>query len=104
MQDTGSFASPTPSSSMMMTSSRRSPSPARRGPLPPVFVAKNVVGIRREDKSVWERRVPLTPLHVAKLVALGIRVIVQPSTKRIFGDDEYRHVGAVLDDDLVRVF
>ena len=28
----------------------------------------NIIGIRREDKNKWERRVPLTPVHVSTLV------------------------------------
>lgn len=58
------------------------------------------IGIRREDKSVWERRVPLVPAHVRELVAQGLTVVVQPSERRVFTDDEYRAVGAVVDDDL----
>jgi hypothetical protein len=30
--------------------------------------ANGVIGIRREDKNCWERRVPLTPKHVRELV------------------------------------
>lgn len=58
------------------------------------------VGIRREDKNKWERRVPLTPDAVHRLVDGGIPVVVQPSKLRIFTDDEYRRAGALLSDDL----
>ena len=34
--------------------------------------------IRREDKSRWERRTPLTPSHVAQLTKKGIKIYVQP--------------------------
>ncbi len=58
-------------------------------------------GIRREDKNRWERRAPLTPLHVGELIEdLGLRVVVQPSPDRIFTDDEYAEAGAMLDEDL----
>src|SRR5579884_463700 len=58
------------------------------------------VGLRREDKNEWERRVPLTPGHVRKLTEQGIAVYVQPSTIRIFKDEEYRQAGATIQEDL----
>lgn len=59
-----------------------------------------VLGIRREDKNKWERRAPVAPQHVAALVKQGIKVIVQPSSRRVFTDEEYRAAGAVLSEDL----
>ena len=38
----------------------------------------------REDQSVWERRAPLGPQHVRKLVRDGIKVLVQPSNRRAY--------------------
>lgn len=58
------------------------------------------LGIRREDKNRWERRVPLAPYHVKELIAKGIAVYVQPSNLRVFADDEYRNVGAIVQEDL----
>src|SRR5215831_14422499 len=58
------------------------------------------VGLRREDKNEWERRVPLTPDHVRSLVQQGVQVYVQPSTIRVFKDDEYRQAGAAVQEDL----
>jgi len=58
------------------------------------------VGIRREDKNQWERRVPLTPDHVSTLVGKGIDVRIQPSAIRIFADDEYCRAGAIVQDDV----
>ena len=58
------------------------------------------IGIRREDKNEWERRAPLVPRHVRALVQEGIEVFVQPSTIRIFKDDEYAAAGAVVQEDL----
>ena len=58
------------------------------------------IGLRREDKNEWERRVPLTPDHVRGLTGLGFQVVVQPSSIRIFKDDEYRGVGASVQEDL----
>ena len=48
-----------------------------------------VVGIRREDKNRWERRVPLTPTHVRRLVDDGIGVLVQSSARRVVPDIEF---------------
>ena len=42
----------------------------------------------------WERRTPLTPTHVRKLVREGYNVIVQPSKMRIFTDDQYVKAGS----------
>jgi saccharopine dehydrogenase (NAD+, L-lysine forming) len=59
------------------------------------------LGIRREDKYQWERRAPLTPSHVARLVReWGLEVYVQPSDLRVFSDDAYREAGAKVQEDL----
>lgn len=58
------------------------------------------IGIRREDKHQWERRVPLTPEVVGQLAADGIDVVVQPSSIRVFEDDDFRRAGATVDEDL----
>lgn len=51
------------------------------------------VGIRREDKSRWERRAALTPNAVKKLIQeTGTQVYIQPSTKRIFTNESYEKV------------
>lgn len=60
-----------------------------------------VVGIRREDKSHWERRAPLTPDQVRQLHDKhGIDFWVQPSGIRVFSDDDYRQAGARIQEDL----
>jgi len=61
---------------------------------------KPVIGIRREDKNEWERRVPLAPRHVRELVHQGYEVHVQPSLIRIFTDEEYTEAGAKVHEDL----
>jgi alpha-aminoadipic semialdehyde synthase len=62
---------------------------------------KGLVGIRREDKNRWERRVPLTPDHVRKLMRReDVGFVVQPSPLRVFADAEYEAAGARIDDDL----
>lgn len=58
------------------------------------------IGIRREDKSKWERRVPLVPEHARDLVEQGIAVTVQPSDIRIFPADDYLKAGADVAEDL----
>jgi alanine dehydrogenase len=59
------------------------------------------LGIRREDKSRWERRVPITPDDAAELAQrYGILLHVQPSAIRAFSEDEYRAVGADVAEDL----
>jgi len=58
------------------------------------------IGVRREDKNDWERRVPLTPDHVKKLVQQGYDVHVQPSKIRAFSDREYEASGATVQEDL----
>lgn len=55
---------------------------------------QKVIGIRREDKNEWERRVPVIPAHVRKLEDAGIRVCVQPQKNRAFTDKEYLLAGA----------
>lgn len=62
---------------------------------------KNCIGIRRENKDVTERRAPLTPEHVQKIVHdYGVEVIVEPSQNRIFKEEEYRRAGAKISADL----
>ncbi len=61
------------------------------------------LGIRLEDKNRWERRVPLTPDQVRRLIERRrIEVYVQPSKQRIFPDAAYREAGAIVDEDLSR--
>ena len=43
---------------------------------------------------MWERRAPLSPRHVESLVKQGIKVLVQPSTHRVYPMSEYVKVGA----------
>ena len=55
----------------------------------------NYIGIRHEDKYAMERRAPLTPRHVERLVKQKkVDIVVQSSTRRIFTDDEYIRAGA----------
>lgn len=57
------------------------------------------IGIRRENKNRWERRVPLAPEDLAALQKdQGLHFVVQPSDVRVFADDEYRAAGISVDE------
>ena len=59
------------------------------------------LGIRREDKNRWEKRVPLTPQHAGEIKKrYGIQTIIQPSSIRVFSDDSYRKIGASVQESL----
>ncbi|KAK6248850.1 hypothetical protein QUC31_020415 [Theobroma cacao] len=71
------------------------------------MLGNGVVGILSETSNKWERRAPLTPAQCARLLNGGrdkspgvARIIVQPSTKRIFHDKLYEEVGCEISDDL----
>jgi alanine dehydrogenase len=59
------------------------------------------IGIRREDKNEWERRVPLIPADLAALQGEhDVDFVVQPSPIRVFTDDEYATAGIKVDEDI----
>ncbi len=59
------------------------------------------IGVRREDRSRWERRVPVTPAIARHLRdEHGIEVVVQPSPIRVFTEDEFAAHGATVREDL----
>ncbi|KAJ2743980.1 hypothetical protein GGI20_003334 [Coemansia sp. BCRC 34301] len=73
----------------------------RRATLATQVPAPLVIGIRREDKNRWERRVALTPAHVKRLISeTGAQVIVQPSNTRIFNNASFVDAGATINEDL----
>jgi alpha-aminoadipic semialdehyde synthase len=60
-----------------------------------------ILGIRREDRNPYERRAPLSPSHVERLVKEhDIKVVIQPSDIRVFTDRQYADAGAVVQEDL----
>lgn len=62
---------------------------------------KKLIGIRREDKNIWERRVPLIPEHLEKLKNnFEIEAIIQPFERRAFLDSEFIEAGASIKEDL----
>ncbi len=67
-------------------------------------MAMNRIGIRRESKNRWERRAPLTPEHVLRLVNdHGIDFSIQPSDLRVFQNEEYEEAGARIDEEINEV-
>jgi len=62
--------------------------------------SRKCIGILREVKNKWERRVALSPSVVRSLTDKGVKVIVQPSDLRIYRDIEYENAGALVKDDL----
>ena len=64
-------------------------------------MAKPVIGIRREDKNIWERRAPIVPEHVAALVREhGVEVLLQKSDLRVIPAADYARAGAQVVEDL----
>jgi alpha-aminoadipic semialdehyde synthase len=57
-------------------------------------------GVRDEDKSPWERRVPLVPADLKTLRDAGIRTVVQTSPRRAFADEEFAAAGVPIQKDL----
>lgn len=60
---------------------------------------RDAIGILRETKNKWERRVPLVPDEVRGLVAAGIAVRVERSPTRALADADFAAAGATLVDD-----
>ena len=59
------------------------------------------IGIRREDKNEWERRVPLIPSDIADLQRdHDLDFIVQPSPIRVFTDADYTAAGLTVNEDI----
>lgn len=59
------------------------------------------IGVRREDKNKWERRVPLTPADLAAIAREHeLDVFVQPSDIRVFPDSAYASLGLEVNEDL----
>jgi len=57
----------------------------------------NTIAVRRETKSLWERRAAVTPDLARRLVSQNnLEILVQPSSRRVFPDNEYVHAGARL--------
>ncbi|MCP4545296.1 MAG: hypothetical protein GY835_02380 [bacterium] len=58
-----------------------------------------IIGIRREDKNRWERRVALTPAAIKRIMSSDeIEFAVQPSPIRVFKDDAYEAAGCDMNE------
>lgn len=66
------------------------------------YAGNKVLGIVREQHGMWERRTPLSPDQVKQLLqnVPGSRVLVQPCTRRIYSNEEYRGAGAEISEDI----
>lgn len=60
---------------------------------------RDALGILKETKNRFERRVPLIPEELKQLIAEGIEVRVERSPNRAFEDHEFESVGCVMVDD-----
>lgn len=60
------------------------------------------LGIIRETKIPTDNRTPLTPAQCKELLAKypELEICVQPSTLRVFNDEEYINAGAILSEDM----
>ncbi len=59
------------------------------------------IAVRRETKSSWEKRTPVTPDLARKLVTeADLEILVQPSARRVFHDKEYVRAGAAMSENL----
>ena len=55
----------------------------------------NSLLIRAEDKNIWERRVPITPQDLKKIIKeIGIEAYIEKSKKRYFSEEDYVSAGA----------
>ncbi|MBN2245251.1 MAG: hypothetical protein JW755_05335 [Candidatus Aminicenantes bacterium] len=62
---------------------------------------KTAIGIRREDKNQWEKRTPIIPSHAGEFINdHNIDIQVQPSSIRIFTDQDFQREGAWIKEDL----
>ncbi len=61
----------------------------------------NRIGIRREDKNPWEKRIALVPSCIERLIKKHeLEICVQPSSNRIFSEKDFSRKGAVIKEDL----
>lgn len=62
---------------------------------------KHLIAIRHEDKGPWEKRTPLIPAHVREIIQNHpLEIWIQPSSVRIFPDEDYLREGAKIEEDL----
>ncbi|KAH8555677.1 Saccharopine dehydrogenase-domain-containing protein [Umbelopsis sp. PMI_123] len=72
-----------------------------RQPLPRQARSITTIALRRENKGRWERRVALTPQGVESLIKeTGAKFLVQPSTNRVYNEQQYVEAGAHIAEDI----
>jgi len=60
-----------------------------------------ILGIVKETKNEWERRVPLIPGDIKDILARQpLEFAIQPSKRRVFTDEEFKSVGVQIRADL----
>ena len=62
----------------------------------------STIAIRREDGVMWERRAPMSPAQVKTLLSENkdLKIIIQPSSQRVFDITEFESAGAVVSEDV----
>ncbi len=50
---------------------------------------KPIIGIRRENKNKWERRVAIIPSDCKALAEAGLKFVIQPSEIRCYTEKQY---------------
>lgn len=66
-----------------------------------LYAGNATLGIVREEYGMWERRAPLIPAQVKQLIEkTTCKVLIQPCSRRIFSDGEYRAAGAIVQEDI----
>ncbi len=66
-----------------------------------MILMDNILGIRLEDKNIWETRAPIIPKHMKTLISEeSLKFIVQSSKIRTFPDEKYQEAGADVASDL----
>jgi alanine dehydrogenase len=59
------------------------------------------IGLRKEDKNIWERRVPLSPDNIGEIIDNHqLKFIVESSPNRCFPDKEFSDAGAEISTNL----
>ena len=62
---------------------------------------EKLVGIRKEDKNIWEKRVPIVPQHMKELISEhNINFIDQEFPNRIFTKDLFIEAGAKVSENI----
>ena len=50
----------------------------------------------RSELNLDEHRSPIIPIHVQKLINNGYTIYIESSNNRIYNDDDYKNIGAMI--------